>query len=82
VGDVAPDLASKTWYGMPAWTRDGKVVVFFKHASKFDMRYSEVGFQETATLDDGDIWATVYAVTAMTPKVEKQLADLIARATR
>jgi len=80
VGKVAPDLAAKTWYGMPAWHRDGKVVVFFKHASKFSMRYSEVGFQEEAQLDDGPIWPTVFAVTKMTPAVAKQLTEVIKRA--
>lgn len=81
VTEVAPDLAAKTWYGMPAWARDGKVVVFFKHASKFGMRYSEVGFQEEARLDDGVMWPTVFAVTEMTPAVAKRLTAEITRAT-
>ncbi len=80
VSEVAPDLAPKTWYGMPAWHRDGKVVVFFKHASKFSMRYSEVGFQEDANLDDGPMWPTVFAVTKMTPAVAKQLKAVIKQA--
>lgn len=76
----APDLLAKTWYGMPAWHRDGKIILFFKNASKFDMRYSEVGFNEHATLDDGDMWPTVFAVTAMNTKIEKALTDLVQRA--
>jgi uncharacterized protein YdhG (YjbR/CyaY superfamily) len=77
---TAPELAPKTWYGMPAYARDGKPVLFFKNASKFKMRYSEVGFSEWANLDDGDSWPTAYAVTAMTPKVEKQLTQLVKQA--
>ena len=77
----APDLAPKTWYGMPAYANaDGKVVAFYKCAGKFKMRYAEVGFQEWAHLDDGDIWPTVFAVTTMTPAVEEQLTDLVKRA--
>lgn len=78
----APDLAPKTWYGMPAYANsDGKVVVFYKCAGKFKMRYAELGFQEWANLDDGDIWPTVFAVTAMNPAVEETLTDLVKRAT-
>jgi uncharacterized protein YdhG (YjbR/CyaY superfamily) len=78
----APGLAPKTWYGMPAYAADGKVVVFFKAAGKFKTRYAEVGFNETATLDDGDLWPTAYAVTAMAPAVEKKLTALVKKATR
>lgn len=74
---TAPDLAPRTWYGMPAYSRDGKVVLFFKNASKFKMRYSEVGFNEWANLDDGDMWPTAFAVTAMSPVVEERLAALV-----
>ena len=77
----APHLAPKTWYGMPAYANaDGKVVAFYKCAGKFKMRYAEVGFQEWANLDDGDIWPTVFAVKTMTPAVEKQLTELVTRA--
>jgi uncharacterized protein YdhG (YjbR/CyaY superfamily) len=76
----APDLAPKTWYGMPAYARDGKPVVFFKAAAKFKMRYAEVGFSEWASLDDGDMWPTAFAVTAMTPEVEKRLTELVRKA--
>lgn len=80
VTTVAPDLAAKTWYGMPAYARDGKVIVFFKPAAKFKVRYAEVGFNEFAQLDDGDIWPTVYAVTAMNAAIEMKLTELITRA--
>jgi uncharacterized protein YdhG (YjbR/CyaY superfamily) len=80
VTTVAPDLDPKTWYGMPAYARDGKVIVFFKPAAKFKVRYAEVGFNEFAQLDDGDIWPTVYAVTAMNAAIETQLTELITRA--
>lgn len=76
----APELAPKTWYGMPAYARDGKVVLFFKNASKFKMRYSEVGFNEWANLDDGDLWPTVYAVTTTNADVEKKLTGLVKQA--
>ena len=78
----APDLAPKTWYGMPAYARDGKVVVFFKAAAKFKVRYAEVGFNEWARLDDGDMWPTVFAVTAMNDDVRQALTDLISKAVR
>ena len=79
----AAHLAPKTWYGMPAYANsDGKVVVFYKCAGKFKMRYAEVGFQEWANLDDGDIWPTVFAVTSMTPAVEEKLTELVKRAVR
>ena len=76
----APDLAPKTWYGMPAYARDGKVVVFFKPAAKFKVRYAEVGFNEWAHLDDGDMWPTVFAVTAMDAAIEEKLTALVKKA--
>lgn len=76
----APDLAPRTWYGMPAYAKAGKVIVFFKAASKFKTRYAEVGFNEFAALDDGDMWPTAYAVTAMTPDIEATLKDLVTKA--
>lgn len=80
VADVAPDLAPKTWYGMPAYARDGKVLVFFKAAAKFKVRYAEVGFNEWAQLDDGDMWPTAFAVVAMNPTIEKKLTALVTKA--
>lgn len=77
VTEVAPQLDPKTWYGFPSYARDGKVVVFYQPASKFATRYGTVGFQEDALLDDGDMWATSFAVVAMTPAVEKTLRALV-----
>lgn len=80
VGEVAPALAAKTWYGMPAYAKNGKVIVFFKPAAKFKVRYAEVGFNEFAALDDGDMWPTAFAVTALTDAIEGKLAELVSRA--
>jgi uncharacterized protein YdhG (YjbR/CyaY superfamily) len=75
---TAPDLAPKTWYGMPAYANaDGKVVVFFQDAGKFKYRYSTLGFQEDANLDDGDMWPVSYALAAWTPAVEKKVVALV-----
>ena len=71
---AVPELAPKLWYGMPAYAKDGKNVVFFQPASKFKARYATLGFNDPATLDDGDMWPTSYAVTTVTPAVEKQVA--------
>ncbi|MBF4562434.1 hypothetical protein ITJ43_09795 [Microbacterium sp. VKM Ac-2870] len=80
VTDVAPQLEPKTWYGFPSYARDGKVVVFYQPASKFGTRYGNIGFQEDAHLDDGDMWATSFAVIAVTSTVEKKLRALVAAA--
>ena len=77
---VAPELAPKTWYGMPAWTKDGKLVCFFKAAAKFDSRYATFGFEENAKLDDGAMWATSWALTKLTPADEKKIGELVKRA--
>jgi uncharacterized protein YdhG (YjbR/CyaY superfamily) len=77
----APGLAPKTWYGMPAYANeDGKVVLFYQDSGKFKYRYSTVGFQDTANIDDGDIWPTSYALNKWTPTVEKKLVALIKKA--
>ena len=76
----APELAPKTWYGMPAYARDGKVVCYFKPADKFKMRYAQLGFEDAATLDDGAMWPTVFALTKMTEAEERKIADLVKRA--
>jgi uncharacterized protein YdhG (YjbR/CyaY superfamily) len=76
----APDLSPKTWYGMPAYAKDGKVVCFFKAASKFDTRYATLGFEEAAMIDDGDFWPTSYGLTKMTPAIEKQIGELVKKA--
>jgi uncharacterized protein YdhG (YjbR/CyaY superfamily) len=78
----APELSPKTWYGMPAYANaDGKVVVFFQDAGKFKYRYSTLGFQEAANLDDGDLWPVSYALKKWTPAVEKKVAELVKAAT-
>ena len=74
----APHLSPKTWYGMPAYANaDGKVVVYFKDAGKFKYRYSTLGFQEAANLDDGDMWPTEFALQRWSPAVEKNVAQLV-----
>ncbi|HEY1330924.1 MAG TPA: DUF1801 domain-containing protein [Actinomycetota bacterium] len=78
----APDLAARTWYGMPAYTKDGKVVCFFKAAEKFKSRYATFGFEDAANLDDGAMWPTSYALTEMTAADEKKIAALVKKAAR
>ena len=80
VTEEAPHLDPKTWYGFPSYARDGKVVAFVQPASKFDTRYATIGFNEDATLDDGDMWATTFAVVEWTDTVEKRLRELVQRA--
>lgn len=76
----APDLAAKTWYGMPAYAKDGDVLVFFQPASKFKARYSTLGFNDKANLDDGKMWPTAYALTELAPADEQRIAELVRRA--
>ena len=79
---AAPELSPKTWYGMPAYANlDGKVVVFFQDAGKFKYRYSTLGFQEAANLDDGDLWPVSYALKQWSPMVEKKIVGLVKAAT-
>ena len=80
VTETAPDLMPRTWYGMPAYTKDGKVVCFFKDAGKFKSRYATVGFEEKANLDDGAMWPTSYALVKLTPAEEKKIAALVKKA--
>jgi uncharacterized protein YdhG (YjbR/CyaY superfamily) len=75
---TAPELSPKTWYGMPAYANaDGKVVVFFQDAGKFSYRYSTLGFQDAANLDDGDLWPVTYALLRWSPVVEKKVVELV-----
>lgn len=75
---TAPELSPKTWYGMPAYANaDGKVVVFFQDSSKFNYRYSTLGFQDAATLDDGDLWPVSYALQKWSPVVEEKIVELV-----
>jgi uncharacterized protein YdhG (YjbR/CyaY superfamily) len=78
VTEQAPDLAPKTWYGMPAYANaDGKVVLSFKNAGKFGQRYSTLEFQDSAHLDDGDVWPVGFALATWTPEVEKKVAEVV-----
>ncbi|MBX6749306.1 MAG: DUF1801 domain-containing protein [Micromonosporaceae bacterium] len=76
----APELVPKTWYGMPAYARDGKVVCFFQPASKFNTRYATLGFNDSANLDDGTMWPTAFALTTLTVNDEKRIAALVKKA--
>ncbi|MCC6802334.1 MAG: DUF1801 domain-containing protein [Anaerolineae bacterium] len=79
----APELTPKTWYGMPAYAnQDGKIVCFFQPAQKFGTRYATLGFNDTAMLDDGDMWATAFALTALTPAEEERIGALVKKAVR
>ncbi len=80
VTTAAPELTPRTWYGMPAYAKDGKVVCFFQDAGKFKARYATLGFQDAANLDDGSMWPTSFAVTKLTRAVEKQIAELVKKA--
>lgn len=77
---VAPDLGPKTWYGFPAYANGKEVVCFFKSADKFGTRYAELGFNESARLDEGPMWPTAYAIVEWTPAVEAQVEALVRRA--
>ena len=77
---AAPGLTPKTWYGMPAYAKDGKVVCFFKNAGKFKARYSTLGFNDTANLDAGSMWPTEFALTKLTPADEKKITTLVKKA--
>ena len=76
----APTLVPKTYYGMPAYARDGKTVCFFKPSSKFRERYSTFGFEQAARLDDGEMWPVAFAVTELTPAAAARIAELVKRA--
>ena len=78
----APDLAPKTWYGMPAYAKGDKIVCFFQDANKFKARYATLGFSDTATLDEGDLWPTSFAVKALTPAAEAKIVALVKKAAR
>jgi uncharacterized protein YdhG (YjbR/CyaY superfamily) len=78
----APALSPKTWYGMPAYARDDKVVCFFTPASKFNARYATFGFNDSASLDEGDMWPTSFALKELTAAEEKKIAALVKKAVR
>ncbi|NDH65713.1 MAG: DUF1801 domain-containing protein [Microbacteriaceae bacterium] len=80
VKKVAPELKPKTWYGMPAYSLNGKVLCFFQSAAKFKTRYSTLGFSDLAQLDDGDFWPSSFALIKLTPKVKAEITALVLRA--
>ena len=80
VTKTAPDLMPKTWYGMPAYARDGKIVCFFQSAAKFGARYATFGFNDTAKLDDGTMWPVAFALTELTAADEASIGALVKRA--
>ncbi|MCG6566089.1 hypothetical protein [Tessaracoccus sp. ZS01] len=80
VKKVAPDMGCKTWYGFPAYMVGKEIVFFFQPAKKFGTRYGTLGFNDSAKLDDGDIWPSAFAIPAWTAQVETKVADLIKRA--
>jgi uncharacterized protein YdhG (YjbR/CyaY superfamily) len=80
VKSAAPALTPRTWYGMPAYARDGKVVCFFQSGQKFKSRYATLGFQQDAKLDEGEMWPTSFALTKLTPGVEQRIRELVRRA--
>jgi uncharacterized protein YdhG (YjbR/CyaY superfamily) len=77
---AAPDLSPKTWYGMPAYAKDGKVVCFFRNAGKFKERYAMFGFNDSAKLDDGAMWPVAFALTKLTAADEARIAELVKKA--
>ena len=76
----APALSPKTWYGMPAYARDGKIICFFQPAEKFKTRYATLGFNDSARLDDGGLWPVAYALKELTPAEEAKIAALVKKA--
>ena len=77
---TAPGLTAKTWYGMPAYAKDGKLICFFKAADKFKSRYATLGFEENANLDDGAMWPTSYALTSLSKADEAKIVALVKQA--
>ena len=80
VKETAPDLVAKTWYGMPAYAKDGKVVCFFRDAQKFKERYSMLGFNDSANLDDGSMWPIAFALEKLSAAEEKKIIALVKKA--
>ena len=79
---AAPNLAPKTWYGMPAYAKDGKILCFFQPADKFDARYATFGFSDEAIIDQGAMWPTSWALTELTAAEEKKIVALVKKAAR
>jgi uncharacterized protein YdhG (YjbR/CyaY superfamily) len=79
---AAPALSPKTWYGMPAYAKDGKIVCFFQSAEKFDSRYATFGFSDEANIDQGAMWPTSWALKELTAAEEKKIVTLVKKAVR
>ena len=79
---TAPHLTPTTWYGMPAWKQEGKTICFFQAASKFGSRYNTLGFDEHATLDSGEMWATSFALIELTEAAEKKIVAMVKKASK
>jgi len=77
---TAPELVPRTWYGMPAYAKDGKVVCYFQTAQRFNSRYATLGFSDKANLDEGDMWPTAFALRELTPAAEGRVVELLERA--
>jgi len=82
ITSVAPELAPRTWYGMPAYAKDGKIICFFQSAAKFKARYATLGFNDPANLDEGTMWPTSWALKELTPADEKKITALVKKAVR
>jgi len=82
VSASAPDLMPRTWYGMPAYAKDGEVLCFFQSAAKFKTRYASFGFSDAANLDQGSMWPVTFALKELTPTEEKKIAALVKKAVR
>jgi uncharacterized protein YdhG (YjbR/CyaY superfamily) len=80
IKDVAPDLEPRTWYGMPAYAKDGKVLCYFRDAKKFKERYALFGFNDKANLDDGGMWPVAFALKELTPADEARISALVKQA--
>jgi len=80
VSEASPDLDPKTWYGQPAWAKDGKVIVFFQSSAKFGTRYCTLGFSEDANLDEGSMWPTSFGILSLTAADEKKITALVTKA--
>jgi uncharacterized protein YdhG (YjbR/CyaY superfamily) len=80
IKDSAPALAPRTWYGMPAYAKDGKIVCFFQSAQKFNARYATFGFSDTANLDEGAMWPTSFALMELTEAEEARIRELVTKA--
>jgi hypothetical protein len=82
VKEAAPELVPRTWYGLPAYAKEGKVICFFKAASKYKERYAAFGFDQAANLEDGTMWPSAWFLTKLTPADEKRIAALVKKAVR